>query len=312
VKTSFLPQSRVLRATLVAAAAVPFLAACGSADAGQTLTFAAIPAESSASLESDYSAITQLIEQETGVNVEFQNASDYAAVIEGQRAGQIDLASYGPFSYVIAKDSGMNIEPVAAPTSDKDQQPAYTSLAYVRADSDLQDLSDLRGKTVCFVDAASTSGYLVPMKGLLDQGLDLDTDLTAVLAGGHDASLLSLDAGSCDAAFSHDTMLNTLVTSGQVQDGALRSIWESEPITEDPIALNLDTIEPGLAERIKTAIRDKANKPALVEAGICASEEECVLPEEIEYGYLPVDDADFDAIREICAATDADACHSIN
>jgi phosphonate transport system substrate-binding protein len=306
------PKSPAARAAVLAIATVPFLAACGADGSGETLTFAAIPAESSASLESDYSTITKLIEQETGVDVEFQNASDYAAVIEGQRAGQIDMASYGPFSYVIAKDSGVNIEPVAAPTSDKDKQPAYTSLAYVRADSGIQELADLQGKTVCFVDAASTSGYLVPMKGLLDEGIDLETDLEAVLAGGHDASLLSLESGSCDAAFAHDTMLNTLVTSGQVENGALKPVWESEPITEDPIALNLDTIEPELAQQISTVIREKANKPALVEAGICASEEECVLPEEIEYGYLPVDDSDFDAIREICATTDADACHSVN
>ncbi|MFB9072141.1 phosphate/phosphite/phosphonate ABC transporter substrate-binding protein [Citricoccus parietis] len=295
-----------------AAASIPLLAACGSSESAETLTFAAIPAESSASLESDYSNITELIEQETGITVEFQNASDYAAVIEGQRAGQIDIASYGPFSYVIAKDSGVNLDPVAAPTSDKDQEPAYTSLAYVAADSDIQDLADLQGKKVCFVDAASTSGYLVPMKGLLDEGIDLETDLEAILAGGHDASLLSLDSGSCDAAFAHDTMLNTLVTSGQIEEGAVRPVWESEPIIEDPIALNLDTIEPELAEQITTVLQEKGNKPALVEAGICASEEECELPEEIEYGYLPVDDSDFEPIREICAATDADACHSIN
>lgn len=312
VKTFFSPKSTAVRAVVLASATVPILAACGSGTGDETITFAAIPAESSSSLESDYSNITSLIEQETGLDVEFQNASDYAAVIEGQRAGQIDIASYGPFSYVIAKDSGVNIDAVAAPTSDPAQQPAYTSLAYVRADSDIKGLNDLRGRTVCFVDAASTSGYLVPMEGLMNEGINLETDLEAVLAGGHDASLLSLESGSCDAAFAHDTMLNTLVTSGQVDDGALRSVWESEPIPEDPIALNLDTLDPAVAEQISTVIREKANKPALVAAGICASEGECVLPEEIEYGYLPVDDTDFDAIREICAATDAAACHSIN
>jgi phosphonate transport system substrate-binding protein len=300
------------RAAVLAIATIPFLAACGSGGSGETITFAAIPSESSASLESNYSNITQLIEQETGIDVEFQNASDYAAVIEGQRAGQIDIASYGPFSYVIAKDSGMNIDAVASLSTSSDQQPAYTSLAYVRADSEIQDLSDLKGKTVCFVDAASTSGYLVPMHGLMNEGIELKTETEAVLAGGHDASLLSLASGSCDAAFAHDTMLNTLVTSGQVDEGALRPVWESNPIPEDPIALNLDTIEPELAQQISSVIREKANKPALVEAGICASEQECVLPEEIEYGYLPVEDTDFDAIREICAATDADACHNIN
>lgn len=297
---------------------LPFLAACGSSTASSnsedanTITFAAVPAESSQSLQSDFVNITKLIEQETGVKVEFQNASDYAAVIEGQRAGKIDIASYGPFSYVIAKDSGVPIEAVAAPTDDENEAPSYTSLAYVAKDSGINSLADLKGKKVCFVDPSSTSGYLVPTKGLLDVGVNLNDDLDPVIAGGHDASLITLADGGCDAAFAHNTMLNTLETSGQVGKGELVSIWESDPITEDPIAINTDTIDAELAEKITTVIREKANKPALIELGICASENDCVLPEEIEWGYLPVADSDFNSIRDICTVTKADACESVS
>lgn len=307
--------NRSIRNSALAASALialPAVAACGSGDAAtnDTLTFAATPAESSQSLQSDFANIIELLEQEAGVSIEFQNASDYAAVIEGQRAGQIDMASYGPFSYVIAKDSGVDIEAVVAPTNDKDVAPAYTSLAYVRADSDIDSLDDIDGQEVCFVDAASTSGYLVPMKGLMDAGKSMDDDMQQVLAGGHDASLLSLESGNCDVAFAHDAMLDTLVASGQLEDGALRSIWESDPIPEDPIALS-NSIDPEVIERITTVLREKANKPALVEAGICDSEDDCVLPELIEYGYLPVTDEDFDSIRELCEETKADACNSV-
>ena len=307
--------NRTIRNSALAASALialPAVAACGSGDAAthDTLTFAATPAESSQSLQSDFANIIELLEQEAGVSIEFQNASDYAAVIEGQRAGQIDMASYGPFSYVIAKDSGVDIEAVVAPTNDKDVAPAYTSLAYVRADSDIDSLDDIDGQEVCFVDAASTSGYLVPMKGLMDAGKSMDDDMQQVLAGGHDASLLSLESGNCDVAFAHDAMLDTLVASGQLEDGALRSIWKSDPIPEDPIAVS-NSIDPEVIERITTVLREKANKPALVEAGICDSEDDCVLPELIEYGYLPVTDEDFDSIRELCEETKADACNSV-
>ena len=105
-------------------------------------------------------------------------------------------------------------------------------------------------------------------------------------------------------------MLDTLVASGQLEDGALRSIWESDPIPEDPIAVS-NSIDPEVIERITTVLREKANKPALVEAGICDSEDDCVLPELIEYGYLPVTDEDFDSIRELCEETKADACNSV-
>ena len=300
-----------------AALVIPSLAACGSSaydnegsQSKDSLTFAAIPAESSQSLQSDFDTLVRLLEKETGMDVEFQNASDYAAVIEGQRAGQIDLASFGPFSYIIAKGSGVPIEALAAPTNDEKKDPAYTSLAYVKQDSDISSLKDLKGKKVCFVDAASTSGYLVPMKGIMDEGLDMEKDMEPILAGGHDASLISLSDGNCDAAFAHDAMLQTLESTGQVPAGALKPIWESDPIPEDPIAINTKTVDPEVAKKITTALREKANKPALVEAGICESEADCVLPEEIEWGYRPVDDASYNPVREICDTTHAEACES--
>ena len=303
--------SRPVRSIAAAALALPLLAACGSSGDDDTITFAAVPAESSSTLESSFDNVTALIEEETGKKVEFQNASDYAAVIEGMRAGQIDAASFGPFAYVIAKDSGIDMDAAAAPTNDAKKAPAYTSLAYVKKDSDIKGLKDLKGKNVCFVDAASTSGYLVPMKGIMDEGLDMDKDMKPQLTGGHDASLLSLESGECDAAFAHDAMLQTLEKSEQVKSGSLKSVWESEPITEDPIAVNNESLDPELAKQITTVLREKANVPAMVDAGVCSSEDDCVLPEEITYGYAPVKDSDFDSIRDICEATKADACKNI-
>lgn len=295
------------------------LVACGSDSSGyaaasgdtETITFAAVPAESSTTIQATFDNIIKLIEQEAGVDVEFQSATDYAAVIEGQRAGQIDIASYGPFSYVIAKESGVEIEAIASPTNDEEEAPSYTSVAYVRSDSDITSMDDIKGKTVCFVEAASTSGFLVPSKGILDAGLEVDKDITQVMAGGHDASLLSLDAGNCEVAFSHNSMIKTLENSGQLESGAIKQIWESEPIIEDPLAVNTSTLSPELVEKITSAIQEKANKPALVEAGICSSLDDCVLPEEIEWGYKPISDKDFDSIREICEVTNAEACHSV-
>lgn len=295
-------------------ATVPFAAACGSADSAddaQTLTFAAIPSESSQSLQSSYDNVIAMLEKETGVNIEFQDASDYAAVVEGQRAGQIDIASFGPFSYILAKDSGVPIEPVAAQADTDEGLPAYSSLAYVTADSDISSLEDLQGKKVCLVDPSSTSGYLVPTKGFIDAGMDVEADIEPVMTGGHDASLLALQDGACDAAFAHDSMLTTLNDSGQLSEDDVKPIWESDPITEDPVVLNTETVDAELLEQIGTTFREKINKPTLVEVGICESEDDCVLPEETEWGYMPVEDSDFNAIRDICEATQAEACDSI-
>ena len=116
-----------LRRAAVVCAALLALTACGESavepsgggadPGGDTLVFASIPSEESTSLQQNYAAVLAMLERETGTTIEFQNATDYAAVIEGQRAGKIDLASYGPFSYIIAKDGGVPIEPLAAPVN---------------------------------------------------------------------------------------------------------------------------------------------------------------------------------------------------
>lgn len=305
-------------AGLVVAATAMLVAACGggggdSAAGGERepLTFAAIPAESSQSLESTHANIVELLQQETGVEVEFENVADYAAVVEGMRAGQIDIAGFGPFTYVLAKDSGVPVEPVAAPADTSEGPPTYTSRLYTTPDSGIDSVADLAGRNVCFVDVGSTSGYLVPYQALVQENLDIDEDLNAVMTGGHDASLLGLAAGDCDAAFAQDTMIDTLTESGQLAEGEIEEIWVSEEIVEYPIAVNTETIAPELREQVSTTIRDRANKPALVQAGVCEIEQDCALPEETGWGYLPVEDSDFDFIRQICEDTQAEACQAI-
>ncbi|MEL4357094.1 MULTISPECIES: phosphate/phosphite/phosphonate ABC transporter substrate-binding protein [unclassified Luteococcus] len=311
-----MPHNNTSRALLAVMALLLPLSACGqsaadkSSDSGKdTLVFAAVPAETSTSLKSTFEPLVKLLEKETGNKVEFQDATDYAAVIEGQRAGKIDIASYGPFSYKIAKDGGVPITPAVAPVNTKGDKPNYTSLAYVKKGSAIRSLDDVRGKKVCFVEAASTSGYLVPLEALLSKKIDPKTGIKPIYAGAHDASLLSVNSGQCDVGFAHDAMLTTLTGKKQIADGALTPIWESEPIPEDPIAINTKTVDAETVTKITTALQTKANKPALVEAGICASEKECVLPEEIGYGYVAVTDADYDPIRKICEVTKAEACN---
>lgn len=281
--------------------------------AGETVSLAAVPSEESTTLESQYEDVVAVLEQELGITVDFQNASDYAAVIEAQRAGQVDLASYGPFSYVIATDSGIDLTPLGVASDEVGELGGYTSRAYKLAGNDeISGLEDVAGRQVCFVDAASTSGYLVPSKGLLDAGVDPEEGVTPVMAGGHDASLLALDSEQCDIAFALDAMNDTLVESGQLEEGRLEQIWESDVIPNAPIALsNEGEVSEELATALQETFVNKVNRPAMVEMGICDTEEDCVLPEDSGYGFNEVDDSFYDSIREICEATEADACQQV-
>lgn len=132
--------TRLATITTMAAAATLALAACGQsaaqpASGGETgaakdtIVVAAVPAEESANLHAQFDGINKELEKATGKKVTFQQATDYAAIIEGQRAGKNDLAMYGPFSYVIARDGGVPVEPVGALIAEKAASPATTRWA---------------------------------------------------------------------------------------------------------------------------------------------------------------------------------------
>jgi phosphonate transport system substrate-binding protein len=252
-----------------------------------------------------------MLERETGTTIEFQNATDYAAVIEGMRAGQIDIALLGPFSYVLAKGQDPGITPIAAVVDAPGDEPGYQSYGITTAGSDITDLAGFAGRTVCFVDPNSTSGYLYPTAGLIQAGVDPATGITPVFAGGHDASALAVASGQCDAGFAYDTIVDRqLIESGQLQPGQLRVVWRSETIAGSPITVASD-VDPGRRQVIADAFTQKANVDHLVANGFCASAADCEVGEEDGWGYAPVDDALYDGVRRVCEVTRAESCTSL-
>jgi len=312
-------------AGVLAAAALLSAAACGqSADTaadpetagGEPLVFAAVPAEDSTNLQQSYQTIIAMLEQETGRTIEFQNATDYAAVIEGMRAGQIDIAQFGPFSYVLAVGQGAAITPIAALVEEQGEEPGYQSYGIVPAGSPITDLAGFAGRKVCFVDPGSTSGYLYPTAGLLEAGIDPEAGgLTQTFAGGHDASVLAVASGQCEAGFAYDQMVDSeLISKGQLQPGQVTTVWKSETIAGSPVAVS-NELPADLRRTITTAFQEKANVDYLTANGFCASVEACEVSEvgeESGWGYVPVDDSLYDGVRRVCEVTQAESCTALS
>lgn len=301
---------------VIAVAGVLALTACGASAASDTsegeipdpLVMAVIPSEDRTELDPDDSVALQVLQRELGVEVEYHHATSYAATIEAQRSGQAHLARYGPFSYVLAHDSGVDLELVGINVEDPDAEPGYHSVASVRADSDIESLEDATGRPVCFVDPASTSGYLFPTEGLINAGLDPEADIEPMFAGGHDASVLALIDGQCDLAFSTDGMATEqLIESGQVAEGEIHQIWESELIPSSPLTMST-SLPADLREQIRSIYLEQINVDALRESGDCDESAEDGLCGLGNWGYIGVEDSVYDGVRQVCETTEADAC----
>lgn len=285
------------------------------ADWPAVIRFAAVPAEQDAQLTESYRVTTEILADELGLEVEFFQAADYAGVIEALIANRVELAQFGPFSYVLALARGAEATAVGVMTGSPEEEPGYQSYLVARADNtEINTIQDIKGKNVCLVDPASTSGYLVPFALMLDEGINPEEDINIILAGGHDTSVIEVAAGTCDAGFAFDDMVDSLlIERGEIEAGEMKIVQKSFIIAGSPMAMRTE-LPASLQEAITDVIQNKVNVDWAVDNGYCAAVDDCSLSDEAIWGYAARDDSFYDGIRTLCGqlGTAVRACEGIS
>jgi phosphonate transport system substrate-binding protein len=251
------------RNLLFAAAAV--ISAAGTASAADwksqypELTFAVVPAENASGVSDRYAPFVDYLSRELGVPVKLRVANDYAAVIEGQRAGNIQIAYYGPASYSTAYLTGVKTEPFVT-TRNNDGAIGYFSVIYVKADTPYKDIHDLKGKTIGFVDPNSTSGYNAPRFYLHKAGIDVDSFFgKSIITGSHENAVIALSKGTVDCAANwwnadDDSNLTRMVKKDMAKKEDFRIIFKSELLPGSPYAY-LSSLPDDLKQSIQKAFK---------------------------------------------------------
>jgi phosphonate transport system substrate-binding protein len=196
--------NRMAVGLLIAALLLPMvLTGCGEPALGtenNPIVLSMVPSGDTPEIMASADQITALLKEKTGYAIEGSVATSYSAVIEAMGTGKAHMGTLATFAYLLAHEK-YGVE--CALVSVRYGSPYYKGQIIARADSGITQLTDLKGKTMCWVDSASTSGYIVPSVMLRAAGLDLDTDLEEqVEAGSHDNVVLSVYQGDCDAGAS--------------------------------------------------------------------------------------------------------------
>lgn len=244
----------------VAAMAVAGLATGASAQEWKKqfseLSFALVPAENAADTTNRWQPMMDYLSKTIGVPVKLRIVNDYAAVVQGQKEGTIQIALYGAASYARAVIVGAEVTPFGIEVN-KDGTTGYYSVVYVKKDSPFQKLEDLKGKTLGLVDPNSTSGNNVPRFEMNKLGLDPDKFFSKVVyAGTHENAAIGVAQGTFDACFNawtndEDSDALKADKKGLLKYSDLRIIYKSQPILNGPLAyLN------ALPEDLKKTITD--------------------------------------------------------
>jgi phosphonate transport system substrate-binding protein len=255
------------RTVLAGAASLPFVRIANAADDWKAkypeITFAVIPAENGSGVIERYTPFVNYLSKELGVKVILRVANDYAAVIEGQRAGNIQIGYYGPASFSRARLTGVKTDAFVIDVN-SDGSKGYYSVFYVLAKSPYQKLEDLKGKNLGLVDPNSTSGNNMPRFKMNQMGIDPDTYFSQVVfTGSHENAVLALAQGTVDVCANwwnaeNDSNLTRMLAKNMVKssDGKqltkedFRIIVKSDLIINSPYAYLSD-----LPEDMKAAIR---------------------------------------------------------
>jgi len=250
--------------------AIAGLALAGSAQAQDwkskypELVYAIIPAENASGVTDRWTPFVNYLSKELGTKVTLRIANDYAAVIEGQRSGNIHIAQYGPASYARAYVTGAKIEPFAIETN-VDGTKGYHSVLWVKADSPYKAIEDLKGKNLCLVDPNSTSGNNVPRFAMNKMGIKPDEFFSKVVyAGSHENAVLGVQQGTCDAAFNwwndeSESNLLRMARKEMVKAADFRMIFKSDQIVNSPFAY-LSDLPADLKAKIKQAVLEMPKK----------------------------------------------------
>lgn len=243
-----------------------------------------IPSEGGADIVARFGPLAKHLETQLGVPVETFSASEYIGVITAMQNKQVDVAYFGPKSYVEANRIAGAV--AVARELNSEGQEGYYSIIIARKDSGMATLGDARGKAFGFVTPNSTSGFLVPSIGVIEATGQRPEAFFGDIryTGTHGSAIRAVLAGDLPAAATNTLDLIAMEQSG-LDSSPLIELWRSELIPASPIAVRGD-----LPLSFQNAIRD---------AVIALSDNPDALEAMARGGFIAGSDADFDPIRAL-------------
>ncbi len=226
------------------------------------IKFGIISTESQTNQRPIWEPLIKAFSDAIGLPVKAFYVTQYVAVIEAMRTGNIHLAWYGGKSYIEAAKRA-NAEAFAQIVDTEGGKGYYSHLitnknnpivAEAKAmGGDKYAIKNAANLTFAFNDPNSTSGFLVPSYYIFAQnGVDPKKIFKRlVFSGSHEATALAIANNQVDVATNNNESLDRLQQTNPKARANIETIWTSTLIPSDPIAYRKD-----LPEDLKQKIRN--------------------------------------------------------
>jgi phosphonate transport system substrate-binding protein len=190
------------------------------------IKFFLVPSVDVKLLEDTSKALKTFMEANTPYKYKISIPPSYIAVVEAFGTNRADVASLNTYGYIIAREK-YGVE--ARLMTERFGERTYRAQFLARAGSGIKTLADLNGKKIAFVDPASISGYLLPMKYLNDRKIKPKETMFAMK---HDNVVTMIYQGQVDAG----ATFYSPPAENQIQD-ARRLVKTQFPDVEEKVKI---------------------------------------------------------------------------
>ena len=195
-----------------------------------TFTTGAIPDQDPENLQRLYGKLTNYLEAELGVPIEYKPVNNYAAAVTAFRVGDLHMVWFGGLTGVQARLQVPGAEAIAQRDIDKEFHSVFIANknSGIKPITDINDLQTLQGKTFTFGSESSTSGRLMPQHFLGKAGVKLEDFRGEVgFSGSHDKTIQLVEAGSYEVGALNEQVWKSRVEAGEVNLDKVEVIWRT-------------------------------------------------------------------------------------
>lgn len=272
----------IIALLFLAAALFPATSAfAGNKPDPDTLRVALLPDEDASTVIKNNKQLKEYLEKNLNKKITLVVTTDYSSMIEAMRHGRLELAYFGPLSYVMAK-SKSDIEAFAAVR--KKGSATYKAVLIGNIKAGVLSIDDIVDKDMAYGDKASTSSHLIPKSMLLARGLEAGKNYREHFLGSHDAVAIAVQNGVAQAGGLSKPIFESLVARGMIDPKKVTVLGYSKPFPQYPWTMRSD-LDPELKEKIKTVFYE-------------ATDPKILKPFKAQ-GFSPMTDKDYDVVRDL-------------
>lgn len=185
--------------------------------------------------DATYRPLADYLAAKLGRQVELRTVDSWEGLAKSLANGETDLALMGPWGYVLANhQAGAQV----ISTILYDGKPEYFAIMITHPNSGIKSPADLKGRNFAFGDKGSTSGYLIPLHYLMQQGITPEKYFAKVVHTSHQAIEKQVTEGVLDAGADYNRNRNAMIEQGLIKADQSKIIWTSDPLPNDAFAVS--------------------------------------------------------------------------